>query len=78
MEKIVSYNVIGLDQGYQQSFKSIIDAYNYINELKKSDKKNNFKEKAYLIQIETDKAMYNYYKIVKYKNKYKLVFIENI
>ena len=54
------------------NFKSLAEVYKYLQDIKKSDKKNNFKD-DYTVEVQTDTTNYTGFKLKKYKNKLKLI-----
>ena len=69
-EEIQSINVCGYEQGnIQDGFTSYKEAYNFIQNLKKFDKKEGIQD-TYLLELETNTSCYGYYTIRKYKNRF--------
>lgn len=78
-EDIECFNVYGIDQGFVKGeFRSLKEVYEFIQDLKKSDKYNGFKESCYYVEIETEKSAYKAYTVSKYGSKYKLKYNEDI
>ena len=73
-EPVVSINIYGLEQDYAvvTDVKSFEDAYNQIKDLKRQDKEMMGEVDKYVLQLETDSAVYGFYTIRKYKNRYSI------
>lgn len=59
-EPVVSINIYGLEQDYAvvTDVKSFVDAYNKIKELKRQDRELIGEVDKYVLQLQTDSAVY--------------------
>lgn len=71
-EEIKSFVIYGEDQGeIGKEFDNLEDCYNYIQELKRFDRRNEIEDKYY-VACQTDKHLYGYYILYRRNSRYKL------
>lgn len=70
-KEILSINVWGVEQDYAvlHGIKSFKEAYEEIKNLKAFDRANGLKDK-YMLELETEDAVYGLYTLRKYKNRW--------
>lgn len=70
-KEVLSINVWGVEQDYAvlHGIKSFEQAYEEIKNLKAFDRANGFKDK-YMLELETEDAVYGLYTLRKYKNRW--------
>lgn len=72
-EKIRSFELEGEDSGSVDiEFSNLKDMHDYIEDIKRMDRKEYGYADTYTVNINTDTTQYQGYKISKYKGKYKL------
>lgn len=73
-EEIKSFTVYGKEQGDIKDFFSLKDCYEFIQNLKVTDKRERIQDE-YFIQLNTDNSTYGFYKIYKRNGKYGLKYV---
>lgn len=71
-ERIISFDVVGENQGHLNTFKTLKECYEYIKQLKKDDRRFHYSDETYYIDCNTEKSVYCGYTLRKYKNKFYL------
>lgn len=71
-EEIIEVGVYGIEQDYTlKCFRSYADAYEFIQECKKFDRKEGFKD-IYMLELYTKENVYGLYQLMKTKKGWKL------
>lgn len=70
-KEVLSINIWGVEQDYVilHGIKSFKEAYEEIKNLKAFDRANGLKDK-YMLELETEDAVYGLYTLRKYKNRW--------